>query len=192
MPSSFFSMVLRMKYINRWGLMRNTRQESLSEHTLDVALLAHALATLGKRRLHKDLSPERAAMLALYHDVSEILTGDMPTPVKYHDRRITAAYRQVEAAANETLIGMLPEDLQEEYLDFFLKRPEDEYLWRLVKAADRLSALIKCVEEEKTGNREFSSAKLATERALREMALPEVSLFMEEFYDSFLKTLDEQ
>lgn len=190
--SSFFSMVFRMKYISRWGLMRNANRESLSEHSLDTAILAHALAVLGVRRLHKTYDPQRAAVLALYHDAQEILTGDLPTPVKYHDVRISQAYKQVEAAAGESLLSLLPQDLREAYRPFFFKSGEDEELWRLVKAADKLSALIKCVEEEKSGNTEFLQAKKATLEALRGLKVPELSLFMAEFYDSFTKTLDEQ
>lgn len=192
MPSSFFSMVLRMKYLTRWGLMRNTSRESLSEHTLDVAILAHALAVIGKRRLGKELNPERAALIALYHDASEILTGDMPTPIKYHDEKITRAYKEIEKEANHSLFSMLPDDLQAEYADYFSPDPADEYLWKLVKAADKLSALIKCVEEEKSGNMEFCRAKQTTLASIEGMDLPELSIFMEEFFDSFTKTLDEQ
>lgn len=192
MKSSFFSMILRMKYIDRWGLMRNTNRESLSEHTLDVAVLAHALAEIGKNRLYKDLNPERAAVLALYHDASEIITGDMPTPVKYHDEEITKAYKQVEKAANNTLFSMLPDDLKGDYRPLFEKKEEDRYLWKLVKAADRLSALIKCVEEEKSGNSEFTKARQTIEDSLKENQPEELRIFMEEFFESFLKTLDEQ
>lgn len=192
MKSSFFSMILRMKYIDRWGLMRNTNRESLSEHTLDVAVLAHALAEIGKNRLDKDLNPERAAVLALYHDASEIITGDMPTPVKYHDEEITKAYKQVEKAANNTLFSMLPDDLKGDYRPLFEKKEEDRYLWKLVKAADRLSALIKCVEEEKSGNSEFTKARQTIEDSLKENQPEELRIFMEEFFESFLKTLDEQ
>lgn len=192
MASSFFSMILRMKYIDRWGLMRNANKESLSEHTLDVAVIAHALAAIGKVRLSKPLNPERTAMLALYHDASEIITGDMPTPVKYYDERITSAYKQVESAANRTLIDMLPADLRDEYLPLFEKQTEDEYAWKLVKAADKLSALIKCIEEEKSGNTEFIRAKQGIEEAVTQMKLPELEIFMAEFFESFTKTLDEQ
>lgn len=192
MQSSFFSMVLRMRYVNRWGLMRNTHTESLSEHTADVAILAHALALIAKKRFGRDLDPERAAVVALYHDASEIITGDLPTPVKYHDPQITAAYKQIEREADHRLLSLLPNDLKEEYASIFSGEGEDPYLLRLVKAADKLSALIKCEEEESSGNREFSSAKEATRKSLDAMELPEVAVFLEEFYESFAKTLDEQ
>lgn len=190
--SSFFSMVLRMKYIDRWGLMRNTHRESLAAHTLDVAVLTHALATIGNVRLGKGLNADHAAMLAVYHDASEIITGDMPTPIKYHDPQITNAYKQVEAAANMSLFAMLPNDLGEVYKDFFYSSDEDEYLWRLVKAADKLSALIKCVEEEKSGNTEFSNAYKTTLQSIELLDIEELNIFMNEFFDSFTKTLDEQ
>jgi 5'-deoxynucleotidase len=192
MQSSFFSMVLRMKYVNRWGLMRNTHTESLSEHTADVAILAHALAVIARRRFGREVNPERAAVLALYHDACEIITGDLPTPVKYHDERITAAYKRIEAEANRSLLAMLPADLREEYEPLLTLRGEDTYLMQLVKAADKLSALIKCEEEERSGNREFTRAKQGLLDALEGMQLPEVGVFMAEFYDSFAKTLDEQ
>ena len=192
MQSSFFSMVMRMRYINRWGLMRNTKSESLSEHTLDVALLAHALAVLGNRRLGKNYNAERTAVLALYHDASEIITGDMPTPIKYHSEGLTRAYKQVEQEAGRSLMELLPPDLREEYAPFFHPCAEDAELTRLVKAADKLSALIKCIEEENSGNREFSCAREATLQTLREMKMAEVDMFLEEFLPSFSKTLDEQ
>lgn len=192
MQSSFFSMVMRMRYINRWGLMRNTKTESLAEHTLDVALLAHALAVLGNRRLNRGYDADRTAVLALYHDVSEIITGDMPTPIKYHSEGLTKAYKQVEQEAGRALMELLPSDLRTDYHLCFFPREEDSELWRLVKAADKLSALIKCIEEENSGNREFTSAKEATLRSLQEMKMEEVDLFLDEFLPSFSKTLDEQ
>lgn len=190
--SSFFSMVLRMKYLTRWGLMRNANRESLAEHTLEVAILSHALAVIGNRRFQRGVDPARAALLGLYHDVGEILTGDLPTPVKYHDEKITAAYKQIEKEAGRTLFSLLPADLKEEYLPLFEPQPGDEYLWRLVKGADKLSALIKCVEEEKSGNTEFRQARLTIEKAAAAMELPELDVFLAEFFSSFAKTLDEQ
>lgn len=190
--SSFYSMLSRMKYINRWGLMRNSRAESLSEHTLDTAVLAHALAVLGVRRLGRDYDPQRVVVLALYHDASEILTGDLPTPIKYQDETITQAYKQVEAAAARTLLGLLPEDLRGDYAPLLEPCPADAPLWKLVKAADKLSALVKCVEEERSGNREFDRAKVATLAALRELRLPELEIFLAEFFEPFARTLDEQ
>ena len=156
MASGFFSMLLRMKYIDRWSLMRNTQRETLAEHTIDTAILAHALAVIGQTRFHRSVDPERTAVLAMFHDASEIITGDMPTPVKYHNARITAAYKEVEAEANRTLLDALPEDLRGAYLPLLCAQNEDAECRRFVKAADKLSALIKCIEERRSGNMEFA------------------------------------
>ena len=189
MSSNFFSMLFRMKYIDRWALMRNSRNETLTEHTLEVAVLAHALATLGNVRLGKAYSADRAAVLGLFHDAHEILTGDMPTPVKYQNFTIETAFKDVEKAANDTLVSMLPEDLQKIYEP--LLQEEDAELKPLVKAADKLSALIKCMEERKTGNQEFRIAEQSTREALEKMQLQEVEIFLEEFLPAFELTLDE-
>ena len=190
--TSFYAMLSRMKYIQRWALMRNTYPENISEHTAEVAMLAHALALFQNRRFGGTVSPERCVMLALYHDVPEILTGDMPTPVKYHDEQLKAAYKQVERGAAERLLALLPSDLRPEYERWMLPGEADEVERRLVKAADKLSALLKCVEELKLGNTEFSSARAATERALHEMNLPAVEAFLEECLPAYSLTLDEQ
>ena len=192
---SFFALLSRMKYIDRWALMRNAREENLSEHCLEVAILSHALATIGKVRLGKNLSPEKVALRALYHDASEILTGDMPTPVKYGKESLHSAYKEVEREAEERLLLALPEDLQESYRELFF--PEEgentEYENRLLKAADKLSALIKCEEEIRAGNQEFSTALLSQKKIIRSLgeALPELRIFMEEFLPAYGKTLDE-
>lgn len=192
MESGFFAMLFRMKYINRWGLMRNTRTESLSEHSLDTAVIAHALGILRNKRFGGSVDAGRLAALAMYHDAGEIITGDLPTPVKYHDEQIRRAYKQVEAEASWRLLSLLPQDLREEYQAVLLPQPGDEELWRLIKAADKLSALIKCIEEERAGNQEFTQAKLAQIKALDEMRLPETDAFRAEFLGAFYKTLDEQ
>ncbi len=189
--SSFFSMILRMRYINRWGLMRNTRNESLSEHSLDVAILAHALCILRNKHYGGTLNPEKAAVLALFHDASEIITGDLPTPVKYNNPQIHTAYKDLEGIAKDNLLSLLPEDLRGEYAPL-LHEEADPYLLQILKAADKLSALIKCLEEEKAGNTEFSKAKLAQTKALEEMNLPEVNEFLKDYIPSFELTLDEQ
>ena len=188
--SHFYAMLSRMKYINRWGLMRATRPESLSEHTLETAIITHALITLGNARLSRGLDPGKGVLLALYHDAGEIITGDMPTPVKYHNRRIHDAYKEVEAVADERLLGMLPGDLRGEYEPLF--RPEgsaDAYL-PYVKAADKLSALIKCAEELSAGNREFGEAQKAL-FASPALLLPEAQMFMAECLPSYSLSLDE-
>ena len=193
MEYNFYATVSRMKYIERWALMRNTRQENLSEHSLDVSMIVHALCIIGNVRFGKKLQAEKAAMIGIYHDASEIITGDMPTPVKYYNKSIKDAFKSLEDEANRNLMNQLPEDMRASFEDIFFKSEELSYEWRLVKAADKLSALIKCMEEEKTGHREFVKAKEATGRAVEELGreLPEVKVFVEEFLPAFAKTLDE-
>jgi 5'-deoxynucleotidase len=188
----FFALLSRMKYINRWGLMRNTKPENIEEHSLDVAILSHALAELKNRRFGGNINTERIMMLAIYHDVSEIYTGDLPTPVKYFNPQIREAYKQVENYSLEKLIASLPEDLKADYADVLIPKEQDKELWRIIKAADKLSALIKCIEEEKAGNTEFKKAATAQLQSLKQMELPEVDCFMEEFLPSYKLTLDEQ
>lgn len=188
----FFAMYSRMKYINRWALMKNTRSENLCEHSADVAAIAHAIAVLKNLRFGGSVNAERAAVLGLYHDMPEIITGDMPTPVKYHSETLRNAFLEVEDEACGRLVSMLPEDMKEVYSPFFFKAEGDEYLWKIVKAADKISALIKCIEEEKAGNREFSKALEATRAAIEKMQLPEADAFLEEFLGSFSLSLDEQ
>lgn len=175
--------------------MRSSREETLSEHSLDVAMIAHALCVLGNKRLGKHLNADRAALVGLYHDASEIITGDMPTPVKYYNEDIRTAYKQLESMAEYKLLNKLPGDMREEYEDILkgTDDPDDAYMRRLVKAADKLSALIKCMEEEKSGNREFSDAKASTQKSLDSMRkeLPELGMFMDEFLSAYGKTLDE-
>lgn len=195
--SHFLAILSRMKYIERWSLMRSARPENLSEHSLEVALIAHMLCVIGNARYSRSLDAERAALVALYHDASEIITGDLPTPVKYHDGTIRDAYKAVERSAEERLLATLPDDLRpaiEDVLWPSADAGEDElYLRRLVKAADKVSALIKCVEEERSGNTEFASAEESTRVAVGEMAaeLPEVADFLREFLPSYGATLDE-
>lgn len=172
--------------------MRNTAKENISEHSNDVAAIAHALAVIRNLRFGGNLNAERAAFLGLYHDMPEIITGDMPTPVKYHSKQMHEEFLKVEGSACEKLLSMLPEDMKEYYRSAFFKAEEDEYLWRLVKAADKISALIKCIEERNAGNREFEKALVSTEKAVKEMKLPEVDVFLETFIPSFYLSLDEQ
>lgn len=189
----FFAMLSRMKYISRWGLMRNTRNESLCEHSFETAVLAHALVVLHNTRFGGSADAERAAVLALFHDAPEIITGDMPTPVKYYSSEIRKAYAGVEQMAQRRLLSMLPEDLCAAYQPLLEEAaPENRELLRFVKAADKLSALIKCVEERSTGNLEFLQAEKATRQALSEMKMPEVDCFLQEFLPSYELTLDEQ
>ncbi len=189
----FFAMLSRMKYINRWGLMRNTRSENLSEHSLETAIVAHALAVIGNEKFGRSCDPQRAAALALLHDASEIITGDMPTPVKYHSEDIRKAYAEVETLAVERLVSLLPEELRPYYRELMtMSAPGDEELRPLIKAADRISAAIKCIEERLSGNQDFREAERSTLKLLRDMDLPEAKYFMEEFLPSYGLTLDEQ
>ena len=189
--SSFFAMMSRMKYINRWALMRNSYSENISEHSLEVGMLSHALALIGKCKYGKDINAERAALIGMYHDCTEIITGDMPTPIKYYNKETKEAYKNVEKQAAKELLSMLPDYLYDEYEKILFPVEDDEYLKKLVKAADRLSAYIKCIEEEKTGNREFASAKAAIYEKLMEMDLLEVKDFLRDFGGAYKKTLDE-
>lgn len=193
MEYNFYATIARMKYIERWALMRNTITENLSEHSLEVSMISHALCVIGNVRYGKTLDADKAAVISLYHDASEIITGDMPTPIKYYNKSIKEAFKSLEDEANHQLVSQLPEDLQKAYSDIFFKKDELSYEWKLVKAADKLSALIKCIEEEKTGNKEFIKAKEATENSLRQMSedIHEIKDFMQEFIPSFSKTLDE-
>ena len=187
--SHFYAMLSRMKNINRWGLMRNTRCENLSEHTLEVALIAHALAVIGNKRLGKNFNADKVATAAMFHDTSEIITGDMPTPIKYYNPEIKAAYKTIEAIAETQLLDMLPADFREEFEPYFNL---DEETSLLVKAADKISALIKCIEEIKMGNMEFKEAEKSTLASLSAMNIAEVDIFCNEFLNSFYLTLDEQ
>ena len=188
---SFFAMLARMKYIERWALMRNSVRENISEHSLEVAIIAHALAILGNKRLQKNYQPEHVAMLGIYHDCTEIITGDMPTPIKYENNEIQSAYKQIERAAAFRLLNMLPDDLREEYEVYFLSSPDDKEAHLLVKAADKISALIKCIEEAKAGNQEFHSAEHTIREAIKALHCSEADLFMEEFFPMYQMTLDE-
>ncbi len=193
MEYNFYATISRMKYIERWALMRNTITENLSEHSLEVSMIAHALCIIGNVRYGKNLDADKAAVIALYHDASEIITGDMPTPIKYYNKNIKDVFKSIENDANRQLVSQLPNDIKAAYEDIFFKKDNLAYEWKLIKAADKLSALIKCIEEEKTGNREFIKAKEATEDSLKEMTkdIPEIMDFMKEFIPSFYKTLDE-
>ena len=189
----FFALLSRMKNIDRWGLMRNTRRENLCEHSFETAVIAHALAVLCNTRFGGHVNADRTASLALFHDATEIFTGDLPTPVKYYNPKIREAYREVEEVAREKLLSFLPEGLRGIYAPLLGRTEEsDRELLPLVHAADKLSALIKCVEEQRLGNREFSSAETALRRAVAEMRLPEADCFLEEFFPSYSLTLDEQ
>lgn len=189
MKSHFFAYISRMRFIQRWALMRNTAPENVQEHSHQVAVLAHALAVIRNEKFGGRLDPGAVAVAALYHDASEILTGDMPTPIKYDNPAIQGAYRDVEKMAEQKLLGMLPQELREVYAPI-LTVPDEETR-RLVKAADKLSAHIKCLEELKAGNLEFRQAAEQTRRALESYDLPEVRYFIDTFLESFSLSLDE-
>ncbi|MBQ8587407.1 MAG: 5'-deoxynucleotidase [Oscillospiraceae bacterium] len=185
----FYALLSRMRYITRWGLMRNTFSENIQEHSHMVAVLAHALALIRRDILGLPADPERCATAALFHDASEILTGDLPTPIKYYNPQIKAAYKQVEQVSGDKLLEMLPEALRPSYAP--LIHESDETVHPIVKAADKLSAHIKCIEELKGGNLEFESAAKQTRQALEEMHLPELDWFMENCLSPFGKNLDQ-
>jgi 5'-deoxynucleotidase len=189
MKNHFYAMMSRMKNIYRWGLMRNTRSENLSEHSLEVAQIAHALAIINRKRLGGSADPCYTATVAMYHDTSEIITGDMPTPIKYYNGEIKSAYKQIEAAAEKELLSMLPQDFKEDFSSIY---NPDELTTRLVKAADKISALIKCTEELNMGNREFAVAEKTIRNAIYEMNMEEANIFLKEFMPSFSLSLDEQ
>ena len=186
----FYAVINRMKYINRWGLMRNTDRENLKEHSFQVAVLAHALALIEKERFGQETDPDKAAVIALFHDASEIITGDMPTPVKYYNDGIRNVYRDIEKEANALLVNKLPEDMQPTYSELLSEKDSPEH--RCVKAADTLSAYIKCVEELKAGNREFEGAAKSIKERLEQIPLKSVRVFIDEFLESYSLTLDEQ
>lgn len=191
--SNFFAMLSRMKYVNRWGLMRNTSNETIAEHTMDVIFISHALVVIANTYFDAALDEGRAVLLAAYHDAPEIMTGDMPTPVKYFDSGIRKAYARVENAVQKKMISSLPEEMQLTYDGLFsIEDDEDIMLYRYVKAADKLSAFIKCVEEEKTGNSDFKDAKESTLKTLLDLKMPEVDFFMKNFLPGYYLTLDEQ
>ena len=189
MQHRFYALISRMRYIGRWGLMRNTFRENVQEHSHMVAVLAHGLAMIQKEILGQPADPDRCAAAALFHDASEILTGDLPTPVKYYNPEIKAAYKEVEAISCRKLLSMLPEQLRGGYEPLLTESEEGVCL--IVKAADKLSAHIKCLEEVKAGNSEFESAAVQTEKSLREMHLPCLDWFMEHCLNSFRLNLDQ-
>ena len=189
MKSHFFAYVSRMRFIQRWALMRNTGAENVQEHSHQVAVLAHALAVIRNEKFGGQVDPGQVAVVALYHDASEILTGDMPTPVKYFNPEIRTAYKQVEAMAERRLVELLPEEFRGVYGPIVSNA--DPEIGKLVKAADKLSAHIKCVEELKAGNLEFREAAEQTRKELESYDLPEVGYFLETFLDSFSLTLDQ-
>ena len=189
--SHFFAYLARMKFIQRWGLMRNTRVENIQEHSLQVAMVAHVLAVLANTRFGRDVDPDRTALLAVFHDAEEVITGDLPTPIKYFNPRVKEAVDGLESVAKQRLLGMLPEDLQAAYAPLLFEQPGDADCWRLVKLADKLCAYLKCLEEAKAGNREFERAEATIRATLEASEDPVVASFLSTFVPSFRLTLDE-
>ncbi|MBR0161469.1 MAG: 5'-deoxynucleotidase [Oscillospiraceae bacterium] len=190
MTGNFFAYISRMRYIGRWSLMRNSLPENIQEHSHMVAVLAHALGVIRRDVFKQPCNPDEAATVALYHDSSEILTGDLPTPIKYHSAEIRNAYKQVEELACHKLLETLPEELRPSY-EPILTGEVQERVHDLVKAADKLSAYMKCIEERKAGNNEFLSAEAQTRQILEESGMPEVQYFLEHFIPAFELNLDE-
>lgn len=189
--SHFFAYLSRMKLIKRWGLMSNTHTENIQEHSLQVAMIAHGLAIIRNTRFGGTLDPERVLALAVYHEVSEVITGDLATPIKYFNPQIKKAYSDIEAVAREKLYHMLPDALQSDYEPYFFQQAQDAEGWKIVKAADKISAYLKCIEELKSGNEEFLKAKNKIEGELSLIDLKEVQYFLKIFTPSFSLTHDE-
>lgn len=190
MGNDFFAFIGRMRYISRWSLMRSSVPENIQEHSHMTAVLAHALGVVRRDVFHRPCDPNELAAVALYHDASEILTGDLPTPIKYHSREIRAAYGEVERLAAQKLLKTLPDEMRPEYERLF-SAEEDGARYELVRAADKLSAYIKCIEERKAGSMEFRSAERSTREKLERLGIPEVDYFMKNFIPAFEKDLDE-
>lgn len=187
--SNFFAFVSRMKYIERWGLMRNGRRETLMEHCYETALIANALANIQNQYFGADIDTGLVTQAALFHDASEIMTGDMPTPIKYKNDEIRKAYKAIETEANASILELLPSELRASYKQYFM--PQDPMVKQIIKAADKICALIKCIEEIHAGNPDFSTAKRSTEKAIAQIDLPCVSYFMKNMLPAYTKTLDE-
>ena len=189
--SHFFAYLSRMRLIQRWSLMFNIHQENVQEHSLQVCTIAHMLALIKNKRFKGTVNPERVVMLAAYHDASEVITGDLPTPIKYYSPDIKTAYKEIEAVAHQRLLDLLPDEFQEDFEAIFFPVEADDEHWLLIKAADKISAYLKCLEELKAGNHEFSKAKNTIKGQIDDMNLPEVKFFIRNFTPSFKLTLDE-
>jgi len=189
MTHAFFACLSRLKLISRWSLMRNTQPENDAEHSLQVAMIAHAIAVIGRDRYGRTVDPEHVLALAVYHDATEVMTGDLPTPVKYHNEELRGAYRRLEDVSADRLLSLLPEDMRPAFTPYL--KQEKGYDHDVVKAADKISAYVKCLEEKRAGNREFDYAAENIHKSLEAVPWPEVRDFLLEFLPAFEMTLDE-
>lgn len=187
----FFSFMAKMKHIKRWGLMRNTREENIQEHSLQTAMIAHALALIKNTYFGGSVDAEHVMAIAVFHETGEVITGDLATPIKYYNPEIKLAYKQIERVAEQKLVDMLPDELRSEYSELILGRENDGECYKIVKAADKICAYLKCVEEMSAGNKEFAKAKETLKNAIDKIDMKEVNFFMENFVPSFDLTLDE-
>ena len=187
----FFSFMAKMKHIKRWGLMRNTREENIQEHSLQTAMIAHALAIIKNTYFGGSVDAEHIMALAVFHEAGEVITGDLATPIKYYNPEIKQAYKEIEKVAEKKLVGMLPKEMEEEYSKLILGREDDEEIYAIVKASDKICAYLKCIEELSAGNKEFGKAKVTLKKAIDKLDMKEVKYFMKEFVPSFELTLDE-
>ncbi|MFC5468904.1 5'-deoxynucleotidase [Cohnella suwonensis] len=191
MANHFLAYLYRLQHIERWSLMRNTTSENVAEHSYHVAIIAHALGNIAREIFKKDINPDEAASYALFHDATEVFTGDIPTPVKHHNPRILANFREIEHLAAERLLATVPSELQSRYEPLLGRKPANPEMERLLKAADLLDAYLKCISEMSAGNREFATARRQSEEKLNALALPEVEWFLANLAPAFEKTLDE-
>jgi 5'-deoxynucleotidase len=189
--SHFFAYLSKMRFVTRWGLMRNTYVENLLEHSLQVGLVAHALGVIRNTQFGGSADPERAAVLALFHDAGEVITGDIVSPIKHFNPKVRQAHAEIEEVARQRLHGMLPDTLREAYEPLLFPQDDEQESWDLVHAADKLCAYLKCLEELRAGNEDFTKAAQALEKSVRALPQPEVAYFLEHFVESFSKTLDE-
>lgn len=185
----FFAYAARLRHIRRWGLMRSAVPENDAEHSLQVAMMAHGLAVIARDKYHRDVDPEHVLAIAVYHDATEVITGDLPTPVKYQSEELRGAYRSIEDIAAEKLTAMLPDEMQDEFKPYL--HGGNDYAHQLVKAADKISAYVKCLEEERAGNHEFNAAGESIRKSIEQIDMPEVQDFVQMFVPSFKLTLDE-
>ncbi|BBI34977.1 5'-deoxynucleotidase [Cohnella abietis] len=191
MANHFLAYLYRLQYIERWSLMRNTSSENVAEHSYHVALIAHTLGSIAREIFHRDINPDEAVTYALFHDATEVFTGDIPTPVKHHNPRILSNFREIEALAAERLLATVPPELEETYRPLLVGKPANPEMEKLLKAADLLDAYLKCISEMSAGNREFASARRQSEEKLRKLDMPEVEWFLTHLAPSFERTIDE-